>query len=988
MSNRGARGGPRGGGESRGGRGGRGGPAGGPRGGGGGGGGYGGGGRGGGGGGYRGGGPARGGGPIIFQQDRPATEDQRLATTAQLEGTLKKLPFRAERPYRPGFGTLGTRITLRSNFFPVKVPKGTIFDYSIKISPDPGGRKTRNRIFQLLEASTNQQWRPYVNVVAHDRSARLVSAKKFPQPLDIPITFVDEGRTQPDPRAKVYTVSIEFTRELDMSQINKYTEGGQEYRDYDPLPLISALNLILQYKAAHSGFRVGAGQDKASTASKYFFPTLDRFPLGPGVEAWKGFFVSVRPVYKEMMINVNACMSAFYKPGKLSDAIMEFRRESRGGIPARFTQRLSVTTTHLGYKQRKPVRRILSATARTYKFQCDEYGGGQISVEDYFKRKYKITLRNANDLPVVDISGPNSRNAIIVPAELCEIEPGQMYGKLSDKETASMIRYACRRPIENATSIVNEGFPSLGFTPDTFGDPARAFGLSVVGDMATVPGRELPPPKLSYSGGKPLFAKNGAWNILEVKFHKGADVRSWWVLVVNDQRPVFQGPNDQALTAIWRGFGEKLRKSGVRLQTSPTLIATDQLPPPGSDPGRARAMSMIENKIQSNISKSGKPTYILVLLSGVDKFIYPGIKRLCDVQLGVHTMHMLTDKVLRGWPEDMNKQDQYFSNVALKLNAKLGGVNHLLDAESMRWLTEQKRRIMIVGMDVTHPSPGSMAGTPSIAAVVANVDEQFVQFPASMRIQQSKKEMITDLTEMMVERLVAYQGKNKTLPDRIYLYRDGVSEGQFDSVLVQELPKVQEAFKKVGTGTLAGAKAQAYKPKLTIIVCGKRHHARFYPTDSRHADKNGNTQPGTIVDQGVTTVYDFDFYLQAHAGLQGTVKPTHYTVIYDENKLGANEIQQGTHTYSYLYARATKAVSLVPAAYYADLACERGRCYLNDLLNADEQQSSAGGSTSGAPRRPRNQQEKEAEEQRVFERAERLWGNGVHPDLRGSMFYI
>lgn len=30
-------------------------------------------------------------------------------------------------------------------------------------------------------------------------------------------------------------------------------------------------------------------------------------------------------------------------------------------------------------------------------------------------------------------------------------------------------------------------------------------------------------------------------------------------------------------------------------------------------------------------------------------------------------------------------------------------------------------------------------GTPSIAAVVANVDDSFVQFPASMRIQQSKK---------------------------------------------------------------------------------------------------------------------------------------------------------------------------------------------------------------------------------------------------------
>lgn len=48
---------------------------------------------------------------------------------------------------------------------------------------------------------------------------------------------------------------------------------------------------------------------------------------------------------------------------------------------------------------------------------------------------------------------------------------------------------------------------------------------------------------------------------------------------------------------------------------------------------------------------------------------------------------------------------------------------------------------MMVGIDVTHPGPGSREGTPSIAAVVASVDDSFVQFPASLRIQQTKKEV-------------------------------------------------------------------------------------------------------------------------------------------------------------------------------------------------------------------------------------------------------
>jgi hypothetical protein len=61
----------------------------------------------------------------------------------------------------------------------------------------------------------------------------------------------------------------------------------------------------------------------------------------------------------------------------------------------------------------------------------------------------------------------------------------------------------------------------------------------------------------------------------------------------------------------------------------------------------------------------------------------------------------------------------------------------------MEWLT--KKKTMMVGIDVTHPGPGSREGTPSIAAVVASVDDSFVQFPASMRIQHSRKEVTIDM---------------------------------------------------------------------------------------------------------------------------------------------------------------------------------------------------------------------------------------------------
>lgn len=39
-----------------------------------------------------------------------------------------------------------------------------------------------------------------------------------------------------------------------------------------------------------------------------------------------------------------------------------------------------------------------------------------------------------------------------------------------------------------------------------------------------------------------------------------------------------------------------------------------------------------------------------------------------------------------------------------------------------------------------------------------------------------------------------------------------------------------------------------------MIIVSKRHHAKFWPEDSQHADKNGNTRPGTVVDAGITGV--------------------------------------------------------------------------------------------------------------------------------------
>ena len=118
--------------------------------------------------------------------------------------------------------------------------------------------------------------------------------------------------------------------------------------------------------------------------NKFFHPSAAEppFPLGAGLEAWRGFYSSVRPAHKQLMVNVNVCTTAFYVPGNLADSLQAFLNASFSARPSAFCRHVRVKTTHLGY--RKTIAGTANFSARQHSFQSQEYG--KITVEDYFKR--------------------------------------------------------------------------------------------------------------------------------------------------------------------------------------------------------------------------------------------------------------------------------------------------------------------------------------------------------------------------------------------------------------------------------------------------------------------------------------------------------------------------------------------------------------------------------------------------------------------------
>jgi aubergine-like protein len=89
--------------------------------------------------------------------------------------------------------------------------------------------------------------------------------------------------------------------------------------------------------------------------------------------------------------------------------------------------------------------------------------------------------------------------------------------------------------------------------------------------------------------------------------------------------------------------------------------------------------------------------------------------------------------------------------------------------------------------------------------------------------------------------LTKYNQVNKALPDRIFVYRDGVGDGQLQHVFEFEMPQFKECFLGVSS---------SYNPKFTFIVVTKKINTRLMVR--RGGDQYANPPPGTVADTVIT----------------------------------------------------------------------------------------------------------------------------------------
>ena len=691
----------------------------------------------------------------------------------------------------------------------------------------------------------------------------------------------------------------------------------------------------------------------------------------PGVVTIPGFARSVRPTMGQqalLTLNVNIGTSIFYQHADSLQDLINLWRKGKA-LTAYTTIELNSFLKNIYVctkfkevtKEQDYIGRVTgladpkSGSDEPNPSKCMMYvPGGQ---EDKTVANY---FRLINDASLVVNLG-EGRNRHTVPADLLKVIPGQFNRNTNEKPAAGI-----RDPKENR-DLLEETGPNLFLeTIDTQAVGARDFGLDLDRHLLRVPFRQLKTPEICYLASvgegaalkerriqrarargrqpeEPEIAENGKITVKSARFEDQLIHGSWnlahrcyvapasefrWTYVELRLRDRSACPSNQ-VKDFERLFAEAISEVGMTEATfvkpaSGHVQELDRYLPNYQKPVDLKKQ---EDKIKvlfNRLKKNDKVDAVILLLPESNQDLYSAIKRMGDQEVGITTICHATGKP--GKPSiEVKTTDDFLTNLTMKLNLKVkpgtGTANHELEKKGQILETPT----LVLGVDVTHPGGLALKYSPSVSAVVGNIDLRYAHWPATLAPLEPDREngkqaieSVTTLKEMVTERFEAFYRKTDLIPAQVVVYRDGLSEEQFEMCRIFEFARIRkgidQAIKKLRKNKPTDKeKAKeleaklAIVPKILLICAVKRHHTRCYPrvdqveddkvfigpVESKEGTKyNWNPLPGTMITHGVTYGTGRDFYLYSQNAIKGTARPTHYVILRDEIGCCSEDVAQ------------------------------------------------------------------------------------------------
>ena len=593
-------------------------------------------------------------------------------------------------PRRPNIGRDGRPILLRANHVQINMPRGFIHHYSVSIVPDKCPRKVNRDIIETMVHAYSRIFG--AKKPCFDGRSNLYVRDPLPigqEQVDLEVTLPGEGKD------RVFRVSIKWAAQVSLYALEEALEGRTRQIPYDA---IQAMDVVMRHLPSMTYTPVG----------RSFFSSPEGYyhPLGGGREVWFGFHQSVRPSQWKMMLNIDVSATAFYKAQPVIDFMCEVldirdvndqKRPLTDSQRVKFTKEiksLKIEITHCGAMKRK--YRVCNVTRRpaqmqSFPLQLENGQTVECTVAKYFLDKYKMKLRFPH-LPCLQVGQEHKHTYL--PLEVCNIVQGQRcVKKLTDMQTSTMIKATARSAPDREREI-NNLIRKADFNNDPY---VKEFGLNISTNLMEVRGRVLPPPKIQYGGRtrQQAMPNGGVWDMRGKQFFSGVEIREWAIACFAPQRTV----KEDAL----RNFTLSLQK--ISNDAGMPIIGQPSFCKYANGPDQVEPMFRYLKTTFQGLQ------LVVVVLPGKTP-VYAEVKRVGDTVLGMATQCVQAKNV--------NKTSaQTLSNLCLKINVKLGGVNSIL-VPSIRPKVFNEP-VIFLGADVTHPPAGDNK-KPSIAAVVGSQD--------------------------------------------------------------------------------------------------------------------------------------------------------------------------------------------------------------------------------------------------------------------------
>lgn len=806
-----------------------------------------------------------------------------------------------KRPDNGGLVSIKT-VNILVNHFPVSFnPETVIGHYDIDVKPEVASAKGRPvriskaNLSLIMDKLFSDDPSFPLEMTAYDGEKNIFSAVSLPTGQ-----FKVKLSGEEEMRCSSYIITVNLVNELRLHKLKDYLAGNllQIPRD-----VLQGMDVVMKENPRRRMVSIG----------RSFHPKDPIVEFKNGLAASQGFQQGLKPTSQGLALCLDYSVLAVRKRIPVLDFLREhicgfsfdcfhrMRREIESALKG-----LKVTVTHRVTKQKYVVSGLTDKRASDISFTLEDPDGQgpsrSVRLVDYFAEKYGLNIQY-RDVPCLNLGRGGRVN--YVPIELCVLVEGQRYPKENlDYNTAAILKnMSLAQPQERKSKI-------CGILQDQDGPCGGGicnnFEMDVRMNMTKVQGRVIRPPilKLRSLAGKECEYNpqndKCEWNLTRNSVVEGKSLERWAVIDFS------QSLNDKYFIPA---LVERCKKLGLKMDW-PLHVEWNRMQTLSNVDSLAQLMERINYQACGG---RGNLQLILCVMARKDDG-YKYIKWISETKMGIVTQCCIS--------KNANKaNDQYLANLGMKINAKLGGSN--VELNNRLPLFEDDSPVMLIGADVNHPRPMDRS-SPSIAAVVASMNWPAAnKYSPRVRFQQHGSERIINFGEICLELIEAYEKFNGVKPGKILIFRDGVSEGQFEMVLNEELLDLKKVLEE-----------RKYRPTITLIVARKRHHTRLFPETPRDGIGRagiGNVPPGTVVDRTIVHPFEFDFYLCSHHGSIGTSKPTHYHVLWDEHGFSSDKLQELIYNLCFTFARCCKPVSLVPPVYYADLLAYRGRLYFDAL---------------------------------------------------------